>query len=51
LSVSPTTTRLAPTGDITGPHFDYVIWIALGLPMLFVLLLAMLAISGALTSR
>jgi hypothetical protein len=43
--------RLESTGELTGPHFDYLIWSALGVPMLMVLALAILAITGALNTR
>jgi hypothetical protein len=35
-----------PTGDITGAYFDYIVWVALGVPMLAVLALAILVITG-----
>ena len=43
--------RLESTGALTEPHFDYLIWSALLVPMLLVVVLAVLAITGALTSR
>jgi predicted benzoate:H+ symporter BenE len=43
--------RRPPVGELTGPSFDYLVWVALGLPMLIVALLAILAITGGLTSR
>jgi hypothetical protein len=39
------------TGELTGPSFDYLVWVALGVPMLLVLGLVILAIGGALSSR
>ena len=39
------------TGELTGPSFDYLVWVALGVPMLLVLGLAIVAIAGALSSR
>ena len=41
--------RLGPDGDLTGPAFDYIIWIALGLPILMILSLVVLAATGALS--
>ena len=40
-----------PNGDLTGPYFDYVIWVALGVPMLAILAFAILAITGVLSGR
>ena len=40
-----------PNGDLTGPYFDYVIWVALGVPMLAILAFAILAVTGALSGR
>ena len=39
----------APNGDLTGPYFDYVMWVALGVPMLAILAFAILAVTGALS--
>ena len=41
----------APNGDLTGPYFDYVIWVALGVPMLAILAFGILAVAGALNGR
>jgi hypothetical protein len=41
----------ASTGELTGPSFDYLVWVALGVPMLLVGGLLILAITGGLTSR
>ena len=38
-------------GDLTGQYFDYVMWIALGVPMLAILAFAILAVTGALSGR
>jgi hypothetical protein len=38
-------------GDLTGPYFDYIMWVALGVPMLLVVGLVILAITGGLSSR
>jgi hypothetical protein len=43
--------RLESTGELTRPNFDYLVWIALGMPMLLVVALLILAITGALTSK
>ena len=48
-SLSPDGTT--PNGDLTGPYFDYVIWVALGVPMLAILAFAILAVTGALSGR
>ena len=40
-----------PNGDLSGPYFDYVIWVALGVPMLAILAFAILAVTGALNGR
>jgi predicted benzoate:H+ symporter BenE len=40
-----------PVGELTGPSFDYLVWVGLGLPMLIVVALAILAITGGLTPR
>jgi len=40
-----------PTGDLTGPYFDYIMWVALGVPMLAILAFAILAVTGALGGR
>ena len=40
-----------PNGDLSGPYFDYVIWVALGVPMLAILAFAILAVTGALAGR
>jgi len=40
-----------PNGDLTGPYFDYVIWVALGVPMLAIVAFAILAVTGALNGR
>jgi hypothetical protein len=39
------------TGELNTPHFDYLIWSALVVPMLLVVALLVLAISGALTNK
>ena len=39
-----------PTGDLSGPYFDYIIWVALGVPMLVILALAILLITGGASS-
>ena len=39
------------TGELTTPHFDYLIWTGLIVPMLLVVALLIIAVSGALTSR
>ena len=38
------------TGDVPGPALDYIIWFAIGVPMLFVALLLILLITGGLRS-
>jgi hypothetical protein len=38
-------------GELSGPYFDYIIWVAIGLPVFLVLALAILAITGGLTPR
>jgi hypothetical protein len=43
--------RLESTGELTTPHFDYLIWTALIVPMLLVVGLAIVAITGVLTSK
>jgi hypothetical protein len=43
--------RVVDVGELRGPEFDYLIWIAIGVPMFLVLALVILAITGALTSR
>ena len=40
-----------PNGDLSGPYFDYVIWVALGVPMLAILAFAILAVTGTLNGR
>ena len=44
-----TTLRQAEIGE--GPYVDYLIWMAIGAPMLVVALLLVLAISGGLDGR
>ena len=41
----------AANGDLTGPYFDYLMWVALGVPMLAILAFAILAVTGALSGR
>jgi hypothetical protein len=43
--------RMVSSGDLSGPYFDYIIWLAIGLPMLLLVGLVILAIGGGLTSR
>jgi hypothetical protein len=43
--------RLTSSGDLSGPYVDYIIWLAIGLPMLMGLGLVILAIMGGLTPR
>jgi hypothetical protein len=37
--------------DLTGPYFDYLMWITLGIPMLAILAFAILAVTGAMASH
>jgi hypothetical protein len=39
------------TGELTTPHFDYLIWTALIVPMLLVVALLIIAVTGALGTR
>ncbi len=39
------------TGELTTPHFDYLIWTALLVPMLLVVALVIIAVTSAMTSR
>jgi hypothetical protein len=41
--------RFGPDGDVTGPAFDYIIWVALGLPMLMIVSLVVFVVIGALS--
>ena len=43
--------RFESTGELTTPHFDYLIWTALIVPMLLVVALLIIAVTSALTSR
>ncbi len=49
LSAQDGTTPAGTTenGDVTGPYFDYLMWITLGVPMLAILAFVILAITGA----
>jgi hypothetical protein len=38
------------TGELSPPQFDYIVWTALGAPMLFVGVLLILLVTGALTN-
>jgi hypothetical protein len=40
------TATMAKDGDLTEPEIDYVVWAALGLLMIFAILLVILAITG-----
>jgi hypothetical protein len=51
LSRPDAASQLVSTGELSGPHFDYIIWIALGIPALLVLALAILAVTGGLAPR
>jgi hypothetical protein len=42
--------RFGSTGELTTPHFDYLIWTALIVPMLLVVALLIIAVTRALTS-
>lgn len=35
------------TGELSSPHFDYIVWMAVGMPFLMVGLLLLLLITGA----
>jgi len=35
------------TGELSSPHFDYIVWMAVGMPFLMVGLLLLLLIAGA----
>jgi hypothetical protein len=43
--------RLESTGALTTPHFDYLIWTALVVPMVLVVALLILGITSALANR
>ena len=42
------TTAPGSSGQLSGPWFDYIIWMALGAPFILVGLLLVLAVTGAL---
>jgi len=43
--------RLEATGELSTPHFDYLIWTALIVPMLLIGALLIMAMTGALASK
>jgi len=37
-------------GELRGPSFDYIVWMAIGAPMVMVVLLVLLLVTGGLTT-